>query len=658
MRTKVTLVLIFLNVALFFFIFKFERNWRTEAASLEARRRVLGQEAANIRSLEINRTVGGAVSLVRNRDNWFLTKPLDWPANPHAVSSVLHDLQLLEHETSFRVADLAKTNQSLADYGLDQPRITVAFSSGDNAAGAGAPPPPTVLRIGDLTKDGKRLYILSPDGERVHVVGRALIDSLSFPLEQLRADTLLTIPVFEARSLGVQTANPEQDRSGAATGVRTRIRRDGARWAFETPIIARASKTAVDLAINNLNALQPLSFSPPPPAAAPSLAPELRITIEGNNRHETLFLGERIPPTAGQPATTPPTIGYYAQLEGRNALFTVAVPASLVDSLRNAQESLREKRILDFDPRSVTAITLASPLQSGATLTLQRLDNPPGAAPEAAAPWQIIERGDGAQAPRPWPADRAAVQRLLEMLTLLSAENFKSDAPSRADLEDWGFNRPEREVRLTLSSSATSTVLSFGTDARRNVYARVGTPTDPGSSIYTVNLDLGREFPITALAWRDRNLREPLPAGARFTSLKLTDLETKQVVFETAFGPTGEPTIPASDPKALTDLLAQLRALRARSILQAGFTERVAVAGDERPWRYQLEAGVALPGGAGGELTSNLNLLLTERLSGTEQYAGAKDLDLVFALEQPFLDAIWSLTSRDLIPPGAPAVKP
>ena len=42
MRTKVTLVLVFLNVALFFFIFKFERNWRTERASLEARRRVLG----------------------------------------------------------------------------------------------------------------------------------------------------------------------------------------------------------------------------------------------------------------------------------------------------------------------------------------------------------------------------------------------------------------------------------------------------------------------------------------------------------------------------------------------------------------------------------------------------------------------------------------
>ena len=54
MRTKVTLVLLFLNVALFFFIFQFERKWRIEEGWKEARRRVLGAEAADIRSLEIS----------------------------------------------------------------------------------------------------------------------------------------------------------------------------------------------------------------------------------------------------------------------------------------------------------------------------------------------------------------------------------------------------------------------------------------------------------------------------------------------------------------------------------------------------------------------------------------------------------------------------
>ena len=63
MRTKVTLVLVFLNVALFFFIFKFERGWRTERASLEARRRVLGPESADIRT----RLEGEGVDVVAGR---------------------------------------------------------------------------------------------------------------------------------------------------------------------------------------------------------------------------------------------------------------------------------------------------------------------------------------------------------------------------------------------------------------------------------------------------------------------------------------------------------------------------------------------------------------------------------------------------------------
>ena len=68
MRTKVTLALLFLNVALFFFIFRFERTWRTEAASREARRLVLGPETANIRSLELINPAGGGFALTRERD--------------------------------------------------------------------------------------------------------------------------------------------------------------------------------------------------------------------------------------------------------------------------------------------------------------------------------------------------------------------------------------------------------------------------------------------------------------------------------------------------------------------------------------------------------------------------------------------------------------
>jgi hypothetical protein len=654
-RTKVTLVLIFLNVALFFFIFKFERNWRTEAASREARRRVLGPEAADIRSLQVtNSTPGASFSLQRDRDTWFLTEPVDWPANPHAASAIVHALQLLDHETAFAVADLPKNNLSLADYGLEQPKIVVAFSSSDPAAG-GAVRPTTELRIGDTTKDGKRLYVLSPDRQRVHIVNRSLADSLTIPLDQLRADTLLSIRVFEARSLSVvQTATADGARGGVP-GVRVRIRFDGTRWRFESPHTAFANKTAVELVINELNALQAESF--PEAAPTPATSHSLRIIIEGNNRQETLYIGEpvRAQGTAqATPADAPGTPEYYAQLEDRSAVFTVAIPAKLMDALRNAQEDLREKRILEFDTAGVTKIELASPMQPNQPpVTLQRLEPPAGQAAYVAPPWQVVRLGGGIPGPQTLAADRAAVHRLLQELSLLTAKTFKSDAPTSADLEEWGFNRPLREVTLTLAGSATPLVLRIGTDANREAYyARVGTPADPGTSIYQVSPEIVQDLPLAPVAWRDRMVTEPLPPTARIRALKLTDLGSKQVLFETAFNDAGEPAAPPRDPKAVKDVVTALRALRAKEFVPGGFADRVTAAGDERPWRFQLDATVVAPGSGGLDQSTTMTLVLTERLGGNLQYAGSKELDTVFSLEQPLVDALWSLAygNRD---PGA-----
>lgn len=654
MRTKVTLVLIFLNVALFFFIFKFERNWRTEAASLEARRRVLGAEAADIQSLEVTSTAANAsFRLERRRETWFLTKPLEWPANPHAASAIVNELMALEHDASFAVADLEKNKQTLAEFGLDKPKLTITFASGDPTAG-NATRPPTTLKIGDATPDGKRLYVLSPSGDRVHVVGRSLLDTLSIPLDQLRADILLSVRVFEARSLIVQTAGTTADGNRPTGNIRVRIRRetDGTRWTFDAPITAKASKTAVELAINELNALHAKSFPANAPSS-PSSAPSMQVTLNGNGRQETLFLGEPVRPPAPAAAGKPAEVEYFAQLEGRAALFTVVVPVSLLDTLRNSLDTLREKRILEFDPAAVTAVTLAAPVQPNQPpLTLQRLEAPAGQTGTAPS-WQIVRRGDGGSGPQTQPAERAVVQRLLDRLALLTAEKFKSDAPASADLEEWGFNRPVREITLTSAGSTTPVVLRLGTDANRNVYARVGTPTDPGAAVYQINGDILNDLPLAAIAWRDRAVAEPLPPNARIAALKLTDLTSKQALFEVAFTPKGEPTTAPRDPKAVQAVVAGLRTLRAKEFVGGGFAERVNAAGDERPWQFQLDATIALPGAGGVEQTTTLTVFLTERLGGSQQFAGIKELNTVFALEQPMVDALWSLAygTRDPGPP-------
>ena len=628
MRSKVTLVLLFLNVALFFFIFYFERDWRIERASQEARRRVLGAEASNIRRLEVTGTSpGSSFSLERRGDAWFLTRPVDWPANPNAVSRILNELQFLEHETSFSTRDLEKNGLKLADYGLDQPRLTLSFTSGDEGSSGTPAAQTTVLRIGDTTNVGGHLYLLSSDGEKIHVVSRSLADSLSIPFDQLRSDVLFTIQVFEAQSLNLQTAAP--------SSVRVRLDRDrqSGRWLFRTPVNARAAKNATELAINALDALRVKTFVlQNPPATAPSAAPLLRVTIEGNNRHETLFVGAR---SGGDD-------DYLAQLEDRRAVFTVSIPPALMETLKNAADDLRDRHILDFDATAVTSIALSALNQP--ELALQRLE---AAAGGHGADWQIIRRGGAAQASQALSADPAAVQRLLDQLETLSALRFQSDAPTNADIEDWGFNRPEREITLTLGGTPpTQVTLQIGLPTKREnvAYARIaGLPT-----VYAVEPDILRDTSASPLAWRDRLLGS-LPASARITSLTLSNVGDNSVIYshKLADGETWDAALVAETAprrEAVTSLLSQLRTLRAATFVQDGFPDKVFAAGEVRSWKYRLDAAVSLPGGAGSWQVNTMTLWFAERTGGAEQFAGSKEFGVVFTIEQPLLDALFRLT--------------
>jgi hypothetical protein len=457
------------------------------------------------------------------------------------------------------------------------------------------------------------------------VVSRSLADSLSIPFDQLRSDVIFSIQVFEARSLNLQTAAP--------SSVRVRLDREGSRWLFRTPVNARAGKNATELTINALDSLRVKSFVlQNPPATAPSAAPLLRVTIEGNNRHETLFVG----------AQTDEEHVYYAQLEDRRAIFTVSIAAGLMNTLRNAADDLRDRHILDFDASAVTSITLSALNQP--ELALQRLESAGGG---HEAGWQIIRRGGASQGSQTLAADSAAVQKLLEQLETLSALRFQSDAPTNADIEDWGFNRPEREIALTIGGApATQVTLQIGLPTKREniAYARIaGLP-----SVYAVEPDILRDTSASPLAWRER-LLETLPASARITSLTLTNAGDNTVVYSKKLADseaweTALATETAPKKAAVTEVLTELRALRAASFVQDGFPDKVFAAGEVRPWKYRLDATVSLPGGAGTGQVNTMTLWFAERTGGTEQLAGSKDFGAVFAIEQPLLDALWTLT--------------
>ena len=656
MRSKFTLLLVFLNVALFFYIFHVRREWIAESARI--RDTVLpGEQTADIQALTIGLGDTPPIRLQRTGQNvWSITQPVNWPANPNAVSRIITALQFLKHDAVFNVADMTKDGRHLSDYGLDHPAITLGFVP----AGATAP---VTLRIGAETKGVNRLYLLSPDGLQIHVIDSKLPDSLKLDLDQWRTDALFTIPVIGVRSLSLQAAN---------TGARVRLQRDGARWTFESPIQTRAGKAAAELAINALTALRAERFlsDRDVPAEGTGLkgdAPFLRITLEGDNRRETLLLGQ---PVAAEKAGAPETVRY-AQLEDRTQLFTVAISNPLLDNLKNAQETLRETRILDFTPAAVTALTLRAPGQPA--LLLQRLEVPAGSPPA----WQI-DRSSTPDTP-PMPAEANLVEQLLNRLADLRAtapapgkSGFVADAPDQDALEKLGFNLPEREITLTVTpgepAAAPAAPALRTAPAPLTLQIALGAGGSPSARVlgqtfvYAVPADTLNGLPVASRFYRSRLLRT-LPEGAQITGLTLTaegaPAAAPVYAHTLAAGETWAQVLaaePAGRRAALEQVLAQLRALRAKQFVTESFTDTVTVGGSAQPWKYRLEATLTLTGGTGAQ-TSTTTLLLSERNGGGTQFAGSREFGVVFELEQPLLDALWTLTygPRDPGPPTVPA---
>src|ERR1035437_9339885 len=386
MRTKVTLVLLFLNVVLFYYISQYEGRTIPDTHG----KSVFGSEVAAIDSFARKDRSGIALLMEKRGENWWLTKPYEWPVEPNAIHGIISELQHLDHETSLAVTDLKKSGQTLADYGLTDPALTFTFTSGGKSY---------ETKVGDSTKVGNRLYLLSPDGTRIHVVGSSLIDSIGLSIGRLRSGSIFSIPVFEVRSLSLQTA-----------ASKVRLRREGTHWTFETPILTRANKNAVETTINALNGLQALKFVETHEAIDPAVTglttPELRVTLEGNARRETLLLGlpvaESAAPARKEDDPTPSATMLYAKIEDKTAVFTTAMPQKLLADLRHAQEFLRDTHILEFDQQNVTAITLTAPGQP--ELNLQRLE-----AASGTDAWQLISRTAGGQAPQTLAADTALV---------------------------------------------------------------------------------------------------------------------------------------------------------------------------------------------------------------------------------------------------------
>lgn len=696
MRFKLTLFLLVANILTFGLIL--HESGKTEIAGNISR----SLFSAGISKISVaGNNLGDGFLLELRKKDWFIAKPYSWPANPFVVNPLLNDLRFLGDEGSFSVEEAQVAGSSLADYGLENPALTL-----DVTDDAGT----HTLKIGKETPDARGVYVLSPDGKQIILAKTSLLKSLSQKLDNFRSPEIFSMASYEVRSFSVrlQAKSGHEQRIGL-TRTRREIGSETGKseygWRFETPVTGDAETQKVEQSLKILTSLKYKQFLVGDLAlleASGLSSPALRFSFYGAMRSQTLLVGNANPADKTE---------LYAKLDGNDAIFTIAADA--VDSWKNitsAVADLREPRFLKFEPELLKSITIHTEKNSlllhrtnassdgseapksvdtgsvelepasGKGPLLGAVEQPVPAVPatgdEIYAAWQMPV-APGSRVTSVTAVDPAAIKSLVETLRNLRAINmnppanrqlssgqrkffqaFVTDDASESDLRELGFNNPIRIVELELNASAKNSVPA------QTITLTIAAPIEPGfpyhakvgNAVYTIDKNVVDLLSIEPSYFRERTIYH-LPASAKLVSMKLTDISAspEKTAYKEQCPPNVADWMAALSLKTdseSSETLALARCvthLDAEAFLPTAFSPDFKYdyldSGVPETWRWKLEIEI-LP--ATAQKPELHVYYLTKRLGGTFQLAGSPNQNCVFRMKQSFIDAIHKLTfARD-----------
>jgi len=629
MRFKFTVFLLVLNVITFGLILSLNKKAEQLSAQTGGLSGMIGRGVIEADRIELNGNGLDAPRILEHDgSSWSITQPMQWSANYFAVNRILNQLQFLEEEASFSLAEIEQTGQSLADYGLEEPWLQLKISNHDESI---------ELSVGTVTEIGNNFYLLGPNGKDIFVVNEQVIQSLLVDLGDLRNREIFDIPVFEIDALSLEISTPE-----AAVGnsnFRVRIARTNTGWIFEAPLSAEADATQVANTINTLTAAKVVEFKEletSDPILQGLENPAMRVTLHGNKRRQTLLIGNKVPTSDAKEAPT-----YFARIEDNPTVFTIA--AEPFDKLREAEEALRERSFMSIDPKALTSIELS---EGDLQIRLQKL--------ETGNSWQVVESNVDTNI-QPRHADPGIIAKLIDDLKNLRASGFAVDSPTPTDFDRLGFNVPRRTIKLSLGDDTTTLLIAHPENENEMLYAR----SDKAEYIYTVNRRATlKAIPLNAAYYRKRTL-EKLPQAAKIKSLQLQNLLTGQVIF--SYSLEDEDRIwlkalidlPKTHREATLSLLEAIRHFRVKTYLIDEYTDAYPLDSETtRPWVFRLSAELLLPGDE-TDRSETRTYVFTHRFSGSIQVGASEKHNAIFEIPQETIDALYVLTDDMQPPPEA-----
>ena len=323
---------------------------------------------------------GGETAHVQRTDgNWQLLEPVKADADDGVVGTVTSNLSTLEVQ---RVVE--ENPADLAQYGLNPPRLEVAFKTADQKEFRR-------LLVGDKTATGGDLYAKRADENRVFLIS-SFLDSIfvKTPFD-LRDKAILKFERDKADGIDVV--------KGPAASLQ--FTRNGTEWRIVRPVTARADYAAAEGLLTRLSSthMQKVVSESGGDLRMYGLdRPAMTANVTSGSSKASLLIGKMAEDGA-----------YFAKDAARPEIFTVE--QALATDLGKDVADFRRKEL--FDARSFSANRIEI-RRGGETVALEKRDE------GGKTTW----RNAGGQ-----NVDTAKVEDVLTKLSTLRADSFQAAAP-------------------------------------------------------------------------------------------------------------------------------------------------------------------------------------------------------------------------------------
>jgi hypothetical protein len=420
LRSFILLLVVLIGLGSYVYFVESKRD----PADADKKAKVFSIQADKIDEITVKSEAGEQTTLKKSGNDWQIAQPVQAQPDSAEVSGLTTNLASLEVG---RVID--ENPGDLAEYGLTQPRIEVAFKTGSEEHR---------LQIGKKTPPGTDLYAKLAGEKRVFLIPSYLEGTFNKKTFDLRDKTVLKLE------------RDKIDRLTIVTPARTlEFAKEGSEWRMTSPLKARADFTTVDGLVSRLHTLQMKSLVAADAANLKEYGldkPKVTIRLGSGSSVATLNIGKE----SGEGVD-------FAADPSRPAVF--GIEKSVGEDASKDPSEYRQKDLFDARAFNTTRIDIT---RGSDTFAFEKIKakNKDGKDEEK---WRQV-------APAAKDVDQTKVDNLIAAVTGARATGFVESTAKT------GLDKPELAIAVKFDEGKREEKVAFARTGSDGFAARTGEP--------------------------------------------------------------------------------------------------------------------------------------------------------------------------------------